>query len=557
MNEQVTPDSETHTRPQAAPSLTWAIKATFISYVIDSGGTVETEGTVQNEHGFTFAGSDIDDAYTGVVRFSAHGGALAVVIADPQIRRSGDLIDITVAIEGDERIVLAVLEDDETTGPGIYSARLTKEGSTLFDGIYPTGLQLDPVRVIERRSTAEIAIVGSGPAGCYTAQALRKLLPEARIVIFDRMPVPYGLVRYGIAADHQGTKNVARQFDRLFERDGIGFVGNASIGEVMSWDQFRECFHATVIATGMPVDRLLDVPGGRLPGVYGSGAFSSHLNGHPGFAREDFRPGPDVVIVGAGNVAVDIVRLLAKPLHALADSDIHPDHASSTLAGQVERITLLSRSRLADVRCDAAMVRELGQLDGVRISVVGATDCSEDASSAARALLELDDVNGDTSPRVQITFRFGSNPLEVLGEKRVVAVRSHEGTGVVETPATSVISAIGFEAAGPLPQGPDVFPTGWAHIGPRGALPEARLDARRAASAVANFLTGDSQTSQRPGMGAVLPFLSAPTDFHGWKRIDAAETAAAAPDRVRQKLLDIDDLLAVARSTTDRKDPRR
>lgn len=125
-----------------------------------------------------------------------------------------------------------------------------------------------------------IAIVGAGPSGCFVAQALLKLRPDARVVILDALPVPYGLVRYGVAPDHQGTKAITRQFDRLFERQGVIFAGNVRLGRDVTLDALRAGFDAVVLATGLHDDRRLGVPGEDLAGVHGSGAVTQIGRAH-------------------------------------------------------------------------------------------------------------------------------------------------------------------------------------------------------------------------------------------------------------------------------------
>ncbi|MEK7687272.1 MAG: FAD-dependent oxidoreductase, partial [Pseudomonadota bacterium] len=161
--------------------------------------------------------------------------------------------------------------------------------------------------------THRVAIVGAGPSGFYAADGLLRANPELHIDLIDRLPTPHGLVRAGVAPDHQGTKAVARQFDRLLAQPDVRFAGNLEIGRDLSWDALRAAYDAVIVATGMVIDRKLGVPGEELPQVWGSWRFVAWLNGHP-----DFRQGPDlsqvrrVAVIGNGNVALDVARLLAK-----------------------------------------------------------------------------------------------------------------------------------------------------------------------------------------------------------------------------------------------------
>ncbi|MBL8489473.1 MAG: FAD-dependent oxidoreductase, partial [Rhodocyclaceae bacterium] len=168
-----------------------------------------------------------------------------------------------------------------------------------------------------------IAIIGAGPAGCYAADQLSRKLADARIDVFDRLPTPYGLVRGGVAPDHQGTKNIVRQFERTFQRPNVRFLGHVEIGRDLEFAELAAAYDATVVATGALEDRPLGIPGEQLPGVVGSGRFVSWYNGIPG--AEDLSPLLDarsVAVVGNGNVALDIVRLMGKGRGDLLASDM-------------------------------------------------------------------------------------------------------------------------------------------------------------------------------------------------------------------------------------------
>src|SRR5438045_3739467 len=149
----------------------------------------------------------------------------------------------------------------------------------------------------------QIAIIGSGPAGCYAAERLVREAPGCRIDIIDRLPTPYGLVRAGVAPDHQSTKAVTRVFDRVLTRDGVAFWGNVAVGRDVGLAELRQIYDAVVIASGAPVDRRLGVPGADLPGIVGSGAFVGWYNAHPDHAATapDLAPAESAVVIGNGN----------------------------------------------------------------------------------------------------------------------------------------------------------------------------------------------------------------------------------------------------------------
>ncbi|CAG0991310.1 partial NADPH-ferredoxin reductase FprA, partial [Rhodocyclaceae bacterium] len=166
-----------------------------------------------------------------------------------------------------------------------------------------------------------IAIIGAGPAGCYTADQLTRKLPDACIDVYDRLPTPYGLVRGGVAPDHQGTKAIVRQFERTFAKERVHFRGNVEVGRDIAYEDLKAAYHAVVVASGALEDRLLGIPGEDLDGVYGSGRFVGWYNGIPDCSGLVPRIcGPAVAVVGNGNVALDIARILGKTPAELATS---------------------------------------------------------------------------------------------------------------------------------------------------------------------------------------------------------------------------------------------
>lgn len=382
-----------------------------------------------------------------------------------------------------------------------------------------------------------VAIVGAGPSGCYVAQALCKARPDAAITILDALPVPYGLIRYGVAADHQGTKAVIRQFERLFERQGVRFAGNLRLGSDVTLDALRAGFDAVVLATGLHADRKLGIAGEDLAGIHGAGAVTRAWNGFPDAVAP--RLGRRVVVLGNGNVAIDLVRILAKGEDEFDGSDM----IGAPGAG-VEEITIVGRSPAAAARFDPVLVKELGRLVGCRVTVVGA----EGEGKGIEALRSLDG-HAPESAQKSLTFRFGLTPVRVLGETSVEAVEFADGTVIA---ADTVLTAIGFageaardallagaEAEGVLAAG--LYAAGWFWRGPRGTIPEHRADAQALAARIAADLP---QGAGKPGLA-----LADATSHDGWRRIDAAECAAAPRGRVRAKITTHAGLMALAQTT--------
>src|SRR3569832_2109179 len=209
------------------------------------------------------------------------------------------------------------------------------------------------------------AIVGSGPAGFYTAEALEKAYGgETRIDILDRYPVPYGLIRFGVAPDHQSLKAVSKRYDKVAESAGVDFIGNVAVGRDVSVAELLDLYDAVILATGAPHDRKLGIPGEELPSDVGSGEFVGWYNGHPEYADLDpFLHGTDAVVVGAGNVALDCARILSKTRHEFEGSDI-VGHALGALDNSAIRtVTILGRRGPHQIAMTPKELGELGQLD--------------------------------------------------------------------------------------------------------------------------------------------------------------------------------------------------
>src|SRR5687767_12488564 len=276
------------------------------------------------------------------------------------------------------------------------------------------------------------AIIGSGPAGFYTAEALAKSYGEAaRIDIIDQLPVPYGLIRFGVAPDHQSIKAVSRRYDKVAETEGVRFVGNVAVGGSLSVEELTGLYDAVVLATGAPNDRKLGIPGGDLAGVVGSAAFVGWYNGHPEFAG--LAPPldqPDAVVIGNGNVALDVARILSKTRAEFAGSDIVAHALAALEDSAVRTITLLGRRGPHQI---AMTPKELGELAHLEAAtpVVEPSDfppVEEDATLEDRGLAksvgllrEFTSLDGAGKPK-RIIFDFFAKPLAIEGDGRAERV---------------------------------------------------------------------------------------------------------------------------------------
>ncbi|MBF4562814.1 cytochrome P450 [Microbacterium sp. VKM Ac-2870] len=444
---------------------------------------------------------------------------------------------------------------------GLVPENPPQQGGWVFRGMTSLPVRWDAATAGSATRHPRIVIVGSGPSGCYSAQALRKELPEAEISVLDSMPVPYGLVRYGVAADHQGTKAVSGQFARLFEKDGVRFHGGVTLGRDVDLAGLRGAFDAVVLAHGLHDDIPLDVPGHDLQGVVGAGRITRLLNGHPGEGRPVPSLGSAAAIVGMGNVALDLVRLLSKAPRELVGSDID-DEAHAALAAELSVIHVIGRSLPAASKFDPVMMREVIELDGVTHVVHGADELPPAGDDARSDVVrDLKDAEAVPGARVRVEWWFGHCPAAVRGARgNVSSIEVVQGGGASRTALSveSVISAVGFTAApgqrhiavdaearetGRVE--PGLYVAGWARRGPRGTIPSQRTDAKQLAALIARDIGAGLG---RPGIKAMGEALATATSYDGWLLIDAHESRNASSDRIRRKVTDLAELRLIAGS---------
>ncbi|GAB24228.1 putative ferredoxin--NADP(+) reductase [Gordonia polyisoprenivorans NBRC 16320 = JCM 10675] len=409
----------------------------------------------------------------------------------------------------------------------------------------------------------KIAVIGSGPSGCYTAQFLRKEMPDAEITIFEALPVPYGLVRYGVAADHQGTKAVTRQFDRMFERSGITFVGNTRVGDDIDHATMARAFDVVVLATGLTADRSLAIPCADQARVVGAGALLRLLNAYPGRylpATDALRSnlGRSVAVVGHGNVGIDVVRLLTKTTDQLVGSDIHDEALEVLRPSPAGDVHVVGRSSAADAKFDLAMVREICALDTVTISVHGL----EDTDTGATAQLLRSSAHGadrhvtDGSPTSRVHFHFRAVPTAIRteGDKTILDVtRGGNNTGTTPIAVDTVVTAVGFcpedtSSDDQAWNGTRLYRVGWLDRGGRGNIAENRKHSLAVVNSIVSDLRNRTPSDiHKGGLAAVASKLpSAAVDFSGWLCINEAERDRADDSRCRRKITEVDHMVTVA-----------
>ncbi len=412
-----------------------------------------------------------------------------------------------------------------------------------------------------------IAIVGSGPAGCYAAEKLARDAPGAAIDVIDRLPVPYGLIRGGVAPDHQGTKAVAHLFERLFAKGQLAFLGNVTVGPDVTLDELRGLYDAVVIATGAPADRRLGIPGEDAPHVFTSGDFVGWYNSQPDHARTpDLSRVRSVVIVGNGNVALDVARVLAKTPDERARSDCAPAVEAALAAMPIEAIHFVGRRGPGEAAFTAVELHEFANL--ARACTVFEDALGDDAGPNAEGLKVLRDLAAHPAEKpVRIQFHFLARPEAIDGEQAIFRKLRRAAAGFADTdetlalPADLVVTCIGSalgDALGlPVAGGviandggkvaDGLYVVGWAKRGPTGTIPLSRAESH----AVAQRLLAETTPGAKAGAAGLRALLAerrvAAVDHAGWRRIDAAEKARAVAPRVRDKLATTAALLAAAR----------
>jgi NADPH-dependent glutamate synthase beta subunit-like oxidoreductase len=428
------------------------------------------------------------------------------------------------------------------------------------------------------------AVVGSGPAGFYTAEALEKAYGEqARVDIIDRYPVPYGLIRFGVAPDHQSLKAVSKRYDKVADSAGVDFIGNVTVGKDVSVAELLELYDAVILAIGAPHDRKLGIPGEELPGVLGSAQIVGWYNGHPEFA--DLDPplnGTHAAVIGNGNVALDCARILSKTHNEFEGSDI-VGHALEALdASAIRTVTILGRRGPHQIAMTPKELGELGHLADAAPVVeerdfppVEADNALEPGHRKSITILrEFATTAADDGKRKRMVFDFFAKPLRIQGNgraERIIVERTEldkngaaRGTGeTYEVPASLIVSAIGYSTP-PIDGVPyderggkfrnergvvsdRLYAVGWARRGPTGTIGTNRPDGYEVAEQVAAAMPAGS-ASDRAGAEGLKRLLSErgvmATDYDDWRKIEETEVGRARPGSPREKFVRVEDWLA-------------
>ncbi|MCW2522212.1 MAG: FAD-dependent pyridine nucleotide-disulfide oxidoreductase [Frankiales bacterium] len=422
-----------------------------------------------------------------------------------------------------------------------------------------------------RPGVLRVAVIGSGPSGLYAAEALSEQGGDSVLVdVIDRLPTPFGLVRYGVAPDHLKIKSMLATLHATFDRPNVRFLGRLGLGAEISAADLQQHYHAVVYATGAQSDRRLGIPGEDLPGSHSATEFVSWYNGHPlGERTFDLSRTESVAVIGAGNVALDVARLLAKRADELRTTDVPDEVLNALHHSAVRDIHIIARRGPVQAKFSTKELRELGELDNARVHVSSAElpSADEDLSGLARAeknnLKTFTDwadaatgttAGADRASERRVEFHFWRAPSRITGADSCAMLELADTRGAAGAPletlsAQLVIRAIGYRSlplpgvpfddlAGVVPHKagrvldadgqvrPGEYVAGWLKRGPTGVIGTNRSDANETVSSLLEDLAAGPHSERRP-IEELLTALQLPyTEFDGWLRIDSAEREA-------------------------------
>lgn len=445
-----------------------------------------------------------------------------------------------------------------------------------------------------------VAIVGAGPSGLFAAQALTADDGVERVDLYDRLPTPFGLLRYGVAPDHGNIKLVGDALEKVLRHDRVGFYGLVDVGVTLPLDDLREAYDAVILAFGAGGDLLLDIPGEELHGSRSGREFVEWYGGHPDAAHQSLADADAVAVIGVGNVAVDVARVVLKDVAALATTDMPQEvlaelDAHREAAASGHDVYLIGRRGPQHAPFTTKELRELLDLPGLNVSLSdGALDGLDESALDRRALANVDAIRkaverteAAANPSGRwLHLLFWHRPVRMTGDgivEQLVVERTHlvdgrlQGTGdETALPVRLVLRAVGYkglampgvpfdEKRGVIPneggrvvdangsQVPGLYTSGWIKRGPIGVIGSNKPDAAETVSALlADLASTDRRGSGRTGEEILTARGLDIATFEDWLTIDAEERALGASlGRARTKVATWDELTDLALGRTD------
>ncbi|MEP3245027.1 MAG: FAD-dependent oxidoreductase [Sneathiella sp.] len=435
-------------------------------------------------------------------------------------------------------------------------------------------------------SGLKAAIIGSGPAGMYTAGALNTKCPGCQIDILDKLATPYGLVRAGVAPDHQTTKNVSRAYDKIMENDNVRFVGNLSLGEDISIETLQQIYDVVILAVGTPVDRTLNIPGEDKAGVFGAQTFVYWYNGHPEYREAVPHLNiENAIVIGNGNVALDVARVLLRTPEEMAQSDLAEHAGEQIFTSPVKSVRVVGRRGPENTQFSS---KELGELKEMQNAVpycdplvipedVSSEDKKRDkvVNTNLNFLREYSTNTPDEQDRT-LFLDFFLSPSEILGEDTITGIRAERntvidgkaiGTGeILDLPCDLLVTCIGYGMNAlddlPVENGlikndngrifDNLYVVGWAKRGPSGTIGTNRIDSQNVVELILEDFC-DQPVSDKPGASGLDLYCREKgiqtVSFEDWQKIDMAERAQADDNAPRRKFVRKRDMLSLVRES--------
>lgn len=450
-----------------------------------------------------------------------------------------------------------------------------------------------------------VAVIGSGPAGVYASDALMKSSTDVEVDLFEKMPAPFGLIRYGVAPDHPRIKGIIMALHRVMEKPELRLFSNVEFGKDITLDELKEHYDAVIFATGAVGDRALPTPGADLPEHFGAGEFVGFYDGNPLFERTWDLSAESVAVVGVGNVALDVSRILAKTGEELHVTEI-PDNVYEVLkTNKAKEVHVFGRRGPAQAKFTPLELKELDYSPNVEV-VVDPRDIDYDSASEIMrrnskitdqvcTILENYAIREPKNAPHKLYIHFFESPVEILseegadGQQHVVGLRTqrmeYDGAGglrptgeTTDWKVGAVYSAVGYRSDA-LPGIPfdnvknvisnvggrviesdntedeaaeaitGLYTTGWVRRGPVGLIGNTKGDANEAvANLLADAAEGKKFTPSKPELSAVNELLESKgidyLDWESWHKLDAAErTAGEAEGRERKKYVEWDEMV--------------
>ena len=425
-----------------------------------------------------------------------------------------------------------------------------------------------------------VVIIGSGPSGFYTAESITKNL-NSDIDIIDRLPTPFGLIRGGVAPDHQTTKKISSSYTKTAEKEKVKFFGNIEVGKDITIEELRELYDVVVLAIGSELDNKLEIKGSNLQGVYGSAEFVGWYNGHPDYVNlEPNLNTKNVVVIGNGNVAIDIVRVLSKTSEEMSDSAIPGYALDSIKKSPIKNLYIVGRRGPVEAKFTNVELREMGKLSNC-VPIVNIDLPNELKGSYTERDQRLIEKNLETlksfstieknNKEKKLNFNFFQKPIEIIGDEKVDSIKFEKtklegselrSTGeIIEINCGLVISAIGYTPKdipglnindgvvendnGRISKG--FYAAGWIRRGPTGVIGTNKADG----ALVADLISKEFKTQTKDGRKSLIEIIKSKsltaTSFDEWEKIDSYEKKNTKKPAPRKKILSIKEMLKICK----------